>query len=218
MKQPRDSYLQAFVPDHLTKLTIDKLPYDTPYCVSPGERDDYEPTALFVDQDRELRMSRSFAIDASDDSPRGLELLGLVGVMRSAVIDPKAKAKDKNSVRDVYVADLRFIEAHTLVDSDESSASIADQEEYMHYVNELENSIKFDGFIAAEQELMENDEIPRGDFYGSEAVHPMLDILAKRSKKLAKHALRQLKVENAEEIEKADAKSEKEKKKQDQPK
>ena len=218
MKQPRDSYLQAFVPDHLTKLTIDKLPYDTPYYVSPGERDDYEPTALFVDQDRELRMSRSFAIDASDDSPRGLELLGLVGVMRSAVIDPKAKAKDKNSVRDVYVADLRFIEAHTLVDSDESSASIADQEEYMHYVNELENSIKFDGFIAAEQELMENDDIPRGDFYGSESVHPMLDILAKRSKKLAKHALRRLSAEDTKEVGKSDTKSEKEKTKQDQPK
>lgn len=202
MKQPRDSYPQAFVPEHLTKLTIDMLPLDIPFYISPGERDDYEPPAVYVDHDKRLRMSRSVAVDSADSLTNGVPF-GLVGVMRSTHID-----EETNTVKEVYVADLRMVDAYSLVSSDDINTMMLDQEEYMQYVAELERSIVFDGLIVADSDDMDNKDLPRGAFYGSEAVHSQLKVLSKRSKHLVRHALKTMATRE-------DAQKTKEKKKQD---
>lgn len=180
MKQSRETYPQAIVPEHLTKLTIENIPLDKPFYISPGERDDYQAPAVFVDHDNRLRMSRSTAVEPMDTKWP----IGHVGIMRSAQIDPET-----NTVRDIYIADLRMIETHSLVDYDEAVSAASDQEEYMAYVNELNDSIVFDGFIAAEADGMETEDVARGIFYGNEALHPILNTLDKRTKKLVKRAM-----------------------------
>lgn len=178
MKTPRDFYPQALVPEHLTKLTIETLPLDRPYYIPPGGVNDYDSPAIYVDNEGRLRMSRATAID-EEDSCDTITPIGVVGVMRSASID-----ETTGTLREVFVADLRMINSHSLADSKDVSTSITNQEEYMRYVAELENSTIFDGFIAAETDSMDSEDLPRGVFYGDESLHSILKMLDKRSKKL----------------------------------
>lgn len=205
MKAPRDPIPLAVVPEHLTKLTIDKLPYDKPYYVSPGERDDYEPPVVFVDPNRRLKMSRSYAIDINHDKPT--TPLGLVGVMRVVTISDSLA----QPIRDVYVADLRFLEDHQLVDSDEITSGVLDQEEYMHWVAELENTIEFSAFIAPEQgSEYTKKNIPPGTMYGDSNLYSALEMLRERSDKIMKKFMRReataKKMANVAEKASADAK------------
>jgi len=176
-----EHYEQALVPEHLTRLTIENLPLDEAFYISPGERDDYEPPAVFVSPDRHLKMRCDYAIDPDDDSP--VSPIGLVGAMRVVLID-----SDKNTIKDHYIADLRFLEYHSLVDADEMQGSILDQEAYMLFVEALEESVQFDAFIALDEdyEFDVDEKIPGGAFYGTPDLHPYLKLLRKRSNKLMK--------------------------------
>lgn len=181
MKTPRDPIPLAVVPEHLTKLTIEKLPYDKAYYVSPGEHDDYEPPAIFVDPSRRLKMSKSHAIDTDHDKPT--TPLGLVGVMRTYIISDSLH----QPIRDVYVADLRFVEDHQLVDTDEITSGLLEQEEYMHWVAELEHTIEFSAFIAPEKgSEYTRKKIPPGTMYGNEELYGVLESLRERSDKIMK--------------------------------
>lgn len=99
----------ALVPEYLTSLTIEKIPVDTPYYVNPGDpTDDNSTSALFVTDDKQLRMSRSEIIDPESDytgTP-----IGMVGIMKTLVTD------EQLGLREVYIADLRFIDNNAILD------------------------------------------------------------------------------------------------------
>ena len=184
MKQPRDSYPQAFVPDHLTRLSIENIPYDTPfYLVMPNDNDDKEnsnryhdePIKIFVDHDRRLRMNSLADIDTNDSTPN-LIPIGSIGIMRSHHMDPVT-----HDVRDIYLADLRMTNLHSLPDSDEAIRGVITQEEYIDYLSLIDNSIAFDAFIAADVDSMKNDVMPKGIFYGNETFYPQLETLNKQT-------------------------------------
>lgn len=174
----RQHYEQALVPEHLTKLTIEKLPFEKAFYVTPGERDDYEAPAIFVTADRRLSMSRSAVIDMDDAYPASP--LGLVGVMRVPLIG------SESGVREAYIADLRFIEDHQLVDTDDLGVNLADQEEYMSWIAAMEDSIQFEAFIAPERGAEFDESIPSGVFYGNPELHELLKKLRRRGNKRMK--------------------------------
>lgn len=198
MKQPRDTFPQAIVPEHLSKLTIEKLPLDRIYYVAPGERDDYESPVIFQSPDKRLLMSKSHAIDMADEYPASP--VSMVGIMRTYIID-----ETTDSVREHYVADLRFIGDYDLVDT-ENIAADSDQEEYMAWMSQIENSITFSAFIAAEQhtEVQENGKV-RGAFYGNPQLYDVLEKMNKRGNKLMKKFLCRL--NSSEKLAKAAANS-----------
>jgi len=168
MKGPKH-YDRALVPEHLTKQTIELLPFDQAYYISPGERDDYEPPAIFVTPERKLVMSRSHDIDVDDAYPESP--IGLVGVMHVTYVDPESQA-----LRDAYIADLRFISDNALVDVDPGNCDAENQEEYMGYLDMLNDTIEFDAFIAPElfEEPKKGKVTIPGVFYGNPVLHPEL--------------------------------------------
>lgn len=178
----RDSdlpYSQALVPEHLVKLSIEKLPLEEAYYITPGERDDDRDPAIFVTPDRRLKMARSYAIDMDHAHPANP--IGLVGVMHVAALNP-----DTLTIQEAYIADLRFIENHQLVDTDELTGSLLDQEEYVAWLAAIEDSVEFAGFIAPEAEFEIDEDIPKGVFYGNPSLYPFLKKLRKRSNKIMK--------------------------------
>jgi len=159
----QDFYPQALVPTHLTKLTVDKLPFDEPFYTAPGKEDDpEEPPAIFVGPDRSLKMSKYHSIDP--DNRHLVSPLGMVGIMRTCVITP-------SSVKDAFVADLRFIDDYQLADLGEAINDCDDQEEYMDMVAYLGNSVTFEAFIAPEQITETDDDMPRDAFYGDQELY-----------------------------------------------
>lgn len=179
----KDPYPRARVPEHLTSLSIEKLPLDTPFYLSPGEKDDYEPPVVFVDAERQLKVSKSADIDTDHQFPASP--LNLVGVMETIIIDSASQ-----TFREVYIADLRFIEDHQLVDGGESQIDTDDQEEYMHWAALMNDSIVIDGFIAPERGAEIDEDIPKGTLYGDEQLHDSLKFLRKRGNKIMKKFMR----------------------------
>lgn len=179
MKELDRHYPRPLVPEHLTKLTIEKLPLSEVFFISPGERDDYQAPAIFVTAERELVMAKSYAIDADDAYPSNP--LGLIGVMRIPIIDERS-----NSIRDAFVADLRFIDNHQLVDAEDTALENVDQEQFMAWVSSIEDSVVFEGFIAPEPDEDMDRDIPKGIFYGATELHPFLKQLRKRSNRVMK--------------------------------
>lgn len=78
------------------------MPYDTP-CYIPVEYDDmFDSPVFFVDDQERLRIERSTELDeAVFDKARSP--LGRIGIMRCVSIE------GRNSLRDTYIADLRFL-------------------------------------------------------------------------------------------------------------
>lgn len=186
MKQPREAYPKAIVPEHLTKLSIEKLPFDHTYYIEPGEEDDYQPPAIYTSPDRRLVMSKNHAIDLEDEFPASP--IGLVGVAKTYLINPST-----NAIHEYFIADLRFISDHQLV-SVEDIAPASSQEEYMAMVNELENSITFSAFIAAEggDEIHDSGKVA-GTFYGDPMLYEALKKMNKQGNKQMKKFLRRQK-------------------------
>jgi len=186
MKRPRETYPLAIVPEHLSKLTVEKLPLDHIYYIAPGESDDYKDPAIFESPSKSLLMSKSHAIDMADEFPASP--IGSVGVMKTFLIDP-----DTKTVRDYYVADLRFVGDHDLIDTDNLAAEL-DQEEHMAWLSSIENTIMFSAFIAADQQAKteENGRV-HGAFYGNPKLYDALDKLDKRGNKLMKKFLQRQK-------------------------
>lgn len=183
MQKPIDQYPQPLVPEHLTSLTIEKLPLEVPYYVSPGEQDEFEELVLFVTDDRHLKMSKSHALKPSDASPSSP--VGLVPVMRVPVIDA-----ERQTVSEAYVADLRFIENHQLVDTKGVLAGMDDQEEFMAWLATIEDSVDFAAFIALEDDDEISKNIPSGAFYGDPGLYPFLEQLRKKSDGTMKKVLK----------------------------
>jgi|GEM_PF-4048253 len=179
----RDPYPRARVPEHLTSLSIERLPLDTPFYLSPGEKDDYEPPVVFVDAERQLKVSKSADIDIDHEFPSCP--IGLVGVMKTIVIDSVAQ-----TFKEVYVADLRFIGDHQLMDAGEGQIDADDQEDYMHWLALMNDSIVIDGFIAPERGADIDDDAPKGTLYGDEQLHDSLKFLRKKGNKIMKRFMR----------------------------
>ncbi len=179
MKKPIHSYDKALVPEHLTKQTIESLPFEKAYYINPGERDDFEAPNVFVTPDRQLAVSKSYSFDMDDVYPH--VPLELVGLMHVAVVDT-----ERQTVKDVYLADLRFLAENSLVDIDPSGSDVDDQESYMSMVNYLDNIVTIDAFIAPEPGDEIEDGVVPGTFYGDPALYPHLKKLRKRGNKLMK--------------------------------
>ncbi|NCU38520.1 hypothetical protein EOL96_05705 [Candidatus Saccharibacteria bacterium] len=174
-----EPYPRALVPEHLTSLSIEKLPLDTPYFLSPDADDDDELPVFFVDTERRLRVSKSAEIDPDDEFPTSP--FGLVGIMKTIAIDPLTQ-----TFREVYVADLRFIEDHQLMDGGQAAIDIDDQEDYMHWQSFVNNCIAVDGFIAPEEGAEIDKDAPKGTLYGDEQLHDSLKFLRKKGNKIMK--------------------------------
>lgn len=174
MKKPRDTYPSARVPEHLTRLTVEKLPFDSPCYILPGELDDFEPPSIFVTPDRKLKISSGCEIPPAGTYPANP--IGLIGIMRTFIIDPNTR-----QIREVLIADLRFIEPHQLVDFDDILSSLQgqDQEEFMHAAAWVDKALFIDGFIAAEPE--DDSDIPTGSLYGDELLYEPLLRLGSQS-------------------------------------
>lgn len=125
--------------------------------------------------------------------------------MRVALIQP-----DTNRVREAYVADLRFVEFHQLIDSSDMVDLSVDQEASMSWVTALENSVTFDGFIASDTDFeVGEDAIPEGDMYGDPQLYPCMEALREQSDQLLTAFIkRQDKSEAIAEQAKANAKTE----------
>lgn len=174
-----DPYPRAIVPEHLTSLSIENLPFETPFYLSPGEKDDYEPPVVFVDAERQLKVSKSAEIDIDHKFPESP--IGLIGVMKTILIDSSAQ-----TIKEVYIADLRFIGDHQLMDGEEGQIDTDDQEEHLHWVALMNDSIVIDGFIASELEDEIDEDIPKGTLYGDEQLHDSLRFLRKKGNKIMK--------------------------------
>lgn len=179
-------YEQAIVPEHLTRLSIENLPLDEAFYISPGDKEDYEPPAIFVNHERKLMISREHDIDQDDIKPG--TPVGLVGVMRTMVINSVT-----NKVTEHCIADLRFIEWHSLIDVSEVSQSMTDQESFMSFVDMVNEALQVDAFISldVDYDFEVGKKIPKGTFYGSPELYPNLEQLQKRGSKLMKKFLEQ---------------------------
>lgn len=183
MESQNNNYEQAFVPEHLTALTIDILPLDEVYYIEPDDRDTYETTpGIFVADNRNLKMSRDYSIDMDDGA---CEVpVGRVAIMRVALIDPEAL-----TVRDAFIADLRFIENHQLTDMARLMSGSSNQEESMYLADVIGNSVAFNGFIAPEADFEIDQDIPEGTLYGPESLHPHLEFLRGRTNEVMERYL-----------------------------
>jgi len=175
----KDFYPQAKVPEHLTPLTIERLPMDSPFYLTPGDIDEYEPPVVFVDAERRLKVSRSADIEPDQEFPPSP--IGLVGIMKTVIID-----RTTQTLREVYIADLRFLEDHQLTDGGEDHIDMDNQEEHMHWLTLMNDSLVIDGFIAPEQGEEIDEDIPKGILYGNVELHDSLKFLRKRSNKIMK--------------------------------
>lgn len=174
MKRHDIPFENPFVPDYMSQLTIETLPLDTAYYIDPGDKDDYEPPAIFIGEARRLVMSRQVTIDDEDRNPPSP--LELIGVMRTVYVDPEHGPKT------AYVADTRFMQPYSLSDFDRLSMSGSDQEEFMAWAEHLRDVIHFSGFLALQPKahIKRNGTMPPAEIYGSPALYPALDQLRKK--------------------------------------
>lgn len=122
-------------------------------------------------------MSKSHAI--ADYTSKPANTLGLVGVMKTFYADPAT-----GQLSEKYIADLRYVGSHQLVDSSSTAPDITDQESYMNYVAWLADSIAFDGFVATDSSEGGVNSIPAGSFYGDAALHDALAALCSSGDKI----------------------------------
>lgn len=174
MTGPKYHYERALVPEFLTRQTIETIPLDEPYYISPGERDDHTEAAVFMLPDRSLVMPRSYCIDMDDKDPG--YIAGKVGVMRIALIDNL-----RGEVRTAYVADLRFIEDNALVDKDTNAKIIETPDGIMNTVHDALDTVTFEAFIASEQGADLEDGLLPATYYGNPVFYPHLDVLREQS-------------------------------------
>lgn len=191
MAKSNRHYDKPLVPEYMTRLTIDKLPFDTAYYVNPGEQDDFGPPKLFVTQDRQLKMACAQPISPEDTEPN--TPLGLVGVMRVMVYSGEGDDKD---VHEAYIADLRFIDFHGLINTDETAEGVDERirDEALTYLN---NSIAFHGFIAPEYDPDSDDDIPKAVYYGPGNLRDHLKALKKQGNRAMKAFVRVNEVKEA---------------------
>lgn len=180
MKRQDVPYENPFVPEYMSQLTIETLPLDTPYYIDPGDKDSYEPPAIFITEQRRLAMSRQFVVDDEDRRPGSP--LELVGVMRTAYVDPSSGPVT------AYVADMRFMTPYSLSDFDKLSLTSTDQEEFMAWAEHLKDVIHFGGFLALQPKanIKRNGTMPGAEVYGSPVLYPALDKLRQKGDKLIK--------------------------------
>ena len=178
MKPPKH-YPGALVPEHLTTTTVEHLPVDRPYYISPGEaKDPDEPLTIFTTDDRILRMSRTAIVDGDADMPQ--MPMGQVGIMRTFVTDEHV------GMREVYVADLRLVDNYQIVNLGSANLFESDQEDFMDWNAMVSDTIQIAGFIAPgdEDEFDPSHDLPKGTLHGDQSLHQSLKQLRKRSDKL----------------------------------
>lgn len=182
MTHELEHYPRALVPEHLVKLTIANLPLNSVYYVPPGNHDDWEPPAIFVDSKRRLRMNTEYVIEPAHRK-RTAKRIGRVGVMRSVVVN-----QETGDLSTAYVADLRGIGDHALVDMFGLDRTMDDTEEWMKGYSSIEKSVVFDGFMAYEsrteprqtdQEAGLKPKKPKLAIYGGELVKDAFEYILK---------------------------------------
>ncbi len=179
-----EHYERAIVPEHFTGLTIENLPLDEAFYIFPGEHDTFDPPTVFVGQNRELLINSECDIDQSTKKP-GMPV-GRVGVMRTLFINGLTSEFTEH-----VIADLRFVEWHSLMHVDSMSQDMSDQESFMALAALIANCVTVDAFIAPDKDFNygKGKKIPGGTFYGSKELYPNLEVLQERSDKLMKKFL-----------------------------
>ena len=179
-----EHYDRALVPEHLTGLTIENLPLDEAFFIFPGENNGYDTPTVFVGPGRELMINSECDIDMGTNKPG--TPVGRVGIMRTMVINPGT-----NEVTEHVIADLRFVEWHSLMHIDNSSQDMSDQESFMIVVDFVADSTAVDAFIAPDKDFdfEKSKKIPEGTFFGPPELYPNLEALQKRGSKLMKKVL-----------------------------
>lgn len=179
-------YPGALIPEHLTTMTVEHLPLDTPFYVMPGDpKDKDEPLTVFTTDDRKLRMSRTEIIDGDADVPH--MPMGHVGIMRTLVPD------EQHGMREVYVADLRLVDNHEIINLGNASLVESDQEDFMDWTAMVTETVHIEAFIApdADDEFDPHEDFPKGALYGDDSLYPALKLLRKRTNKVMKRFARQ---------------------------
>lgn len=191
MKRPDTFFENPFAPDHLSQLTIETLPLDTVYYVDPGDKDDYEPPAIFINNDRRLAMSRNVTIDEDDRFPASP--LELVGVMRTFYVDAVRGPVTS------YVADTRFLQPYSLSDFERTSMAGMDQEEFMGWAEHMKDVIHFAGFLALgpKAEVSRRGNMPPAEIYGDPVLYPALARLRKAGDKRIKRFVQEQSTQEA---------------------
>lgn len=208
MTRPRDHYPLPIVPEHLSGMTIERLPLDTPVYVKLGGDEIYDDPTFFVSEDRHLMMSKSYDITYDDQHPTNPR--GCIGIMRVAIINPAT-----GRIEDKLIADLRLLNDAPLTDLANRAPDMTDQETYMSYASMLENSVTFDGFVASDSEPPITDTVPQGLYYGATELHVALEFLEKCSNmKLKKYIRTQQKFDKIFSTKLSDQTQSKKKKKQ----
>ena len=98
--------------------------------------------------------------------------------MKSAVISP-----DTQTLDEVYIADLRFIADHQLINAGKAQIDTDDQEDYMGWLALMNDSVVVDGFIAPEQGANTDEDELSGTLYGDEQLHDSLRFLREKADK-----------------------------------
>lgn len=165
---------RALVPGHLTAQTIETAEFDVPFYIEPGDDEDYDGPVIFVSPDDELLMAKEEKIDRADAYPG--ELMGKVAIMRIALMDTK-----NYTIRDAYIADLRFLGDGQLSKASPGQIDGESQGEFMQMADLLADTVRFDAFIAAEPEAEFDIDEPNvaGAFYGNPELYPALRRLRK---------------------------------------
>ena len=175
MTRPIYHHEKALVPRHLTAQTIETAPLDVPFYIEPGDEEDIDGPVIFVSPSDQLLMAKDEKIDRADAYPG--EIMGKVAVMRVALINAA-----NSSVRNAYVADLRFLGDGMLEKANLGDIDGETQGEFMQMADMLADTIRFDAFIAADEdtEFDPTDLRVPGAFFGNPELYPVLRQLRKR--------------------------------------
>lgn len=138
---------RAYVPEFLQKHTVKTMPIDTPYFIwSEDGFDDENSPSIWVNSRMQLCVSAATEIPAEDDMPYWDELPGRFGLMRAAV------QVGADRLHEGYVADLRFIEPHSLEVNSYDATVPADPEEFADWTEWNHRMIEVDGFLYEDED------------------------------------------------------------------
>ena len=160
----------ATLPPHLNRNTVANLPEESPRYICPDDVSMRETTGeLFLYDDNQF----------SKSSKNPKKLIGSVGIMKAAIVDPET-----NDLMTGYVADLRHIKsADDFEDAAEEDAP-DDQEEFSYWQEEREHEVPI--AAVAFWGVDGKETVTQGDGRFANAAIHLATLSDKLEKKLAK--------------------------------
>lgn len=146
MNEMEPSNGRAYVPEFLQKRTVKTMPIDTPYFIWSDDIDDEDNPCFWVNSRSQLCVRASAEVYGDDDMPYWDELPGRIGLMKTPV------RNESGGLRVGYVADLRFIEPHSLKVDDYDASMPSDPEEFNEWTEWQQQMIEIDGFLYEDEE------------------------------------------------------------------